>query len=200
MIHSSDPLPYTHTIRSLFRAHRELKLGLPWVVKNTRLTMEEADLLLCLYGVNEPGQDTLARDGHGFVTCHELADTLIQNPSLLSRRIIRLAKHSPPLVEVAKGDAAVGHHWNSKRVRITSDGGKEIAGVWERYQVLAASLLQGIPEPDRVTHQQINRDIRRRIRAGRACLETFLADKFAQIATLPSPHQDVGPDQRKLPV
>jgi len=192
IVQTSNPLPYAQTIRSLIRAHRELKFALPWVVKNSRLTVEEADLLLCLYEVYQPGREALARDGDGFVACHELAGVLVHHPSLLSRRLIKLAKSCPPLLEVAKGNAATRRHGNSKRVRLTSAGVKEIAGVWQRYQAMAASMLQGIPEPDRVAHDQINREIRRRIRAGRAGLEMFLAGQLAPVVQPPAPAPAAG--------
>ena len=90
--------------------------------------------------------DDLEHDTEGFVAFNQLERYLVHNPSLLSRRIRKLADAKPPLLEVADADPASGQHFNAKRVRITKEGVKRIGPVWKRFQQMSANLLEGIPQ------------------------------------------------------
>jgi hypothetical protein len=69
--------------------------------------------------------------------------------------------------EVAEADLASGQHFNAKRVRITKDGIKRIEPVWKRYQQMAVTLLDCIPQRDLQTHYHVNAKISERIRQRR---------------------------------
>ena len=99
---------------------------------------------------------------------------VIHNPSLLSRRLRKLAAEKPPLVEVAEVDARTsGLHFNSLRGRITSEGVRRIKPVWERFARMSANLLQGIPERLLQAHYRVNEEISSRIRARRQSAQDF---------------------------
>ncbi len=158
---------YTETINSIFTARRDLLHGVKAAVKGSLFTVEEADLLISLYGARDLGWTDLEHDTAGYVTYRQLESFLVHNASLLSRRIIKLASARPALVEVADGDVAAGQHFNSKRVRITDHGAKAIAPVWQRYQAMSAELLRGIKDDQRIAHHAVNTAISQRIRERR---------------------------------
>jgi len=149
------------------------------VVAGSGLTTEECDLLVSLFGVRELGWDDLPHDEAGFVAYKELEQYLVHNPSLLSRRIRRLADAKPPLVEVAKPEADSGLHFNALRVCVTAEGIKRIKPVWERFARMSANLLQGIPPRLLDAHYAVNEEISARIRARRQGAKDFLASPFA---------------------
>jgi hypothetical protein len=133
-------------------------------------TVEDADLLVSLYGVKEMNWDDLEQDKEGFVAFSQLERYLVHNPSLLSRRIRKLANAKPPLLEAADGDPTLGQHVNSKRVRITKEGAKRIEPVWTRYQHMSAKLLEGIPPRLLDIHHDVNQRISAEVRKRRAGL------------------------------
>ena len=158
---------HSETISSIFTARRDLLHGVKAAVKGSLFTVEEADLLISLYGVRDLGWTDLEHDQAGYVTYRQLESFLVHNASLLSRRIIKLASARPALVEVADGDVAAGQHFNSKRARITDHGAKAIAPVWQRYQAMSAELLRGIKDEQRIAHHAVNTAISQRIRERR---------------------------------
>ena len=166
----------TDTVTSIFTARRDLLQGVKSVVAGSGFTVEEADLLISLFGVRELGWDDLPHDPERFVAYQSLQDFLTHNPSLLSRRIRRMAKKKPRLVEVKKPEAGSGLHFNALRVRITSKGVKRIQPVWERFSKMSANLLQGIPPHLLEAHRRVNEEISARIRARRQGARDFLVD------------------------
>ena len=172
------PLEPTDTISSIFSTRRDLLHGAKWAVENSGFTVEEADLLISLYGVRELGWDDLERDKEGYVAFRRLERFLVHNPSLLSRRIRKLADAKLALVEVADGDTAAGQHFNSKRVRITKEGIKRIEPVWQRFQQMAAALVRDIPRKMLESHQVVNDTISRRIQARRTGLSDLFTGKL----------------------
>jgi hypothetical protein len=171
-----SPLEPYETLSSIFTARRDLMHGVKAVVAGSGFTIEEADLLVSLYGACELGWDDLPQDQGGFVPFNTLEEYLVHNPSLLSRRIAKLASTQPPLLEVASGDPTLGQHFNSKRVRITAEGGKRVKPVWKRYQQLAVALLKGIPQRMLENHHAVNSEISAQIRARRNGLRAVFAD------------------------
>jgi len=166
----------TDTITSIFTCRRDLLQAAKSVVVGSGFTVEAADLLMSLYGVRELGWDDLPHDADNYVAFKELEHYLVHNPSLLSRRIRKLADAKPPLVEVAEAKAGSGLHFNALRVRITAEGGKRIKPVWERFARMSANLLVGIPLRLLATHHQINEEISARIRARRQSAKDFLVN------------------------
>jgi len=171
----------TETVSSIFVARRDLLHGAKLVIQGSPFTVEEADLLVSLYGVKELGWNDLEPDIDGYVTYRQLENFLVHSASLLSRRIIKLAKVKPALLEVADGDVTAGQHFNSKRVRITAQGIKAIKPVWERYQVLSAELVQGFTGEQRIGHYAVNTGISQKIRERRAGLGALFAGRHSWI-------------------
>ena len=125
---------------------------------------------------SEPGWDDLPHDEDDFVAFQDLEHHLVHNPSLLSRRLRKLAETKPPLVEIAGPKAGSGLHFNALRVRITAEGTRRIKPDWERYARMSANLLQGIPQGRLEAHCQVNEEISRRIRARREAAKDFSVD------------------------
>src|SRR5437773_685242 len=147
----------TDTVGSIFAARRDLLPGVKAVVAGSGFTVEETDLLACLFGVRELRWDDLPHDEEDYVAFKELERYLVHNPSLLSRRIRKLAAAKPPLVEVAEVNARTsGLHFNALRVRITAEGIKRIKPVWDRFARMSANLLQGIPKGLLEAHHRVN--------------------------------------------
>lgn len=168
---TKSAVEFTDTVSSIFTARRDLMFGAKWTVEGSGFTVEEADLLVSLYGAKQLGWDDLEHDPEGFVGYKRLEQFLVHNPSLLSRRIIKLAGGKPPLVEVAGGDRTAGQHFNSKRVRITPEGIRRIEPVWRRFQKMSAALLQDVPIKLREDHYELNTLISQRIRERREGLQ-----------------------------
>jgi len=173
---SAPAVEPTDTITSIFTARRDLLQGVKSAVAGSGFTVEAADLLVSLYGVRELGWDDLPHDEGGFVAYKELEQFLVHNPSLLSRRIRKLADMRPPLVEVGKPEAGSGLHFNALCVRITAEGIKRMQPVWERFARMSANLLQGIPPHLLKGHYEVNEQISARIRARRQSAKDFLVN------------------------
>ena len=170
---SAPSIEPTDVITGVFAARRDLLQGVKSVVAPSGFTVEEADLLVSLFGVRELGWDDLAHDAAAYVAFKELELYLVHNPSLLSRRIRKLADAKPPLVEVGKPEAGSGLHFNALRVRITGEGIKRIKPVWERFAQMSANLLHGIPPRLLEAHLRVNAEISARIRARRQSAKDF---------------------------
>jgi hypothetical protein len=170
-----EPIEPADNVSSIFTARRDLLLGVRGVVAGSGLTVEESDLLVALFGVRELGWDDLPHDGEGYVTFNDLELFLVHNPSLLSRRIRKLAAEKPPLVEIADVDPKKsGLHFNCQRVRITSEGVKCIKPIWQRFRQMSAKVLEGIPQRLLDAHYQVNEEISARVRARRsAAMKSF---------------------------
>jgi hypothetical protein len=166
----------TDTVTSIFTARRDLLQGVKSVVAGSGFGVEEADLLISLFGVRELGWDDLPHDEDNYVAFKALELYLVHNASLLSRRIRKLADRKPPLVEVAEVEAGSGLHFNALRVRITGEGVKRIKPVWERFAAMSSNLLQGISPRLLAAHHQVNEEISARIRARRQSARDFLVN------------------------
>ena len=174
LTHPSEP---ADNIGSVFAARRDLLLGVRSVVAGSGLTVDEADLLVSLFGARELEWNDLPHDEGGFVTFNDLELHLVHNPSLLSRRIRKFAGEKPQLVEIADVDPKKsGLHFNCQRVRITPEGIRRIKPVWQRYQQMSAKVLEDIPQPLLDAHYQVNEEISARIRAWRQSAKDFLGN------------------------
>jgi hypothetical protein len=142
---AAPALEPTDTVTSIFTARRDLVQGVKSVLAGSNLTVPEADLLVSLFGVRELGWEDLPHDTESYVAFKELELYLVHNPSLLSRRIRKLADAKPPLVEVAEAQAGSGLHFNALRVHITAEGVRRIRPVWERFSRMSAKLGGGHP-------------------------------------------------------
>ena len=170
----TTPVEPTDTVSSVFTARRDLLHGVKEAVKGSRFSIQEADLLVSLFGVRELDWDDLEHDTEGFVAFNQLERYLVHSASLLSRRISKLADATPPLLEVADADLASGQHFNAKRVRITKEGVKRIEPVWRRYAQMSAKLLAGIPQHLLKAHHEVNQRISAEIRKRRSGLSDLV--------------------------
>ena len=173
----TTPAKPTDTVSSIFTARRDLLHGVRAVVAGSGFSVEEADLLISLYGAKELDWDDLEHDKKGFVAFNQLERYLVHSASLLSRRISKLADTKPSLVEIAEADRASGQHFNAKRVRITKKGAKRIEPVWKRYEQMATILLEGIPQSDLRAHLAVNESICKRVRERRDGLSDMVSGK-----------------------
>ena len=173
----TTPVDPTDTVSSVFTARRDLLHGVKEAVKGSRFSIQEADLLVSLFGARELDWDDLEHDTEGFVAFNQLERYLVHSASLLSRRISKLVNATPALLEVADADPASGQHFNAKRVRITKEGVKRIQPVWEKYRRMSAKLLEGIPQRLLEAHQAVNEEISARIRARRSGLSDLFSGK-----------------------
>lgn len=169
------PVEPTDVVGGIFTARRDLLHGVKLVVAGSGFSVDEADLLVSLYGARVLNWGDLEHDKDGFVAFNELERYLVHNPSLLSRRIKKLAAIKPPLVEVAEADLRLGQHFNAKRVRITTTGIKRIEPVWQRYHRLSTNLLAGIPPEKLQAHYGVNALISERIRQRRDGLNDLVS-------------------------
>jgi len=164
----TTPAKPTDTVSSIFTARRDLLHGVRAVVAGSGFSVEEADLLISLYGVKELDWDDLEHDKESFVAFNQLERYVVHSASLLTRRIRKLADAKPPLLEVADADPTSGQHFNAKRVRITKEGVKRIEPVWKRFQQMSAKLLEGIPSGDLKAHLAVNEVISAEMKKWRA--------------------------------
>ena len=169
---SAPAIEPSDTVSSIFTARRDLLPVVKSVVGGSGLTVEESDLLVSLFGVRELGWEDLPRDAEHYVAFKDLEMFLVHNPSLLSRRIRRLAGMKPPLLEVA--EAGTGLHFNALRVRITAEGTKRIRPVWDRFTRMSARLVEGIEPRLLEAHHRVNAEISARLRARRQSAKDFL--------------------------
>ena len=165
----------TDTISGIFVVRRDLLHGVKAVVAGSGFTVEEADTLVSLYGARVLDWDDLEHDKDGFVAFNRLERFLVHNPSLLSRRISKLA--DAKLLEVADADLAAGQHFNAKRVRITKKGINKIEPVWRKFSRMSARLLEGIPQRLLDAHYAVNEEISARIGARRDGLSGLFSGK-----------------------
>jgi hypothetical protein len=170
----TKPVEATDIISGIFVTRRDLLHGVKAVVAGSGFTVEESDLLVSLYGARVLDWDDLEHDKDGFVAFNQLERYLVHNPSLLSRRIRKLADATPPLVEVADADPASGQHFNSKRARITKEGVMRIEPVWKRFRHMSATLLAAIPQHLLKAHYEVNQRISAEIRKRRSGLSDLL--------------------------
>ncbi len=176
-LHKPKPaIEPTDVVTSIFTARRDLLMIVKSVVAGSGFTVEEADLLISLFGVRELGWNDLPHDRDCYVAFKALEEFLVHNPSLLSRRIRKLATAKPPLVEVAESEAGSGLHFNARRVRISAEGIRRIKPVWERFARMSANLLQGLPPHLLEAHYRVNDEISARIRARRQSAKDFLVN------------------------
>ena len=135
----------TDVVSSIFTARRDLLQGVKSVLAGSGFTVEEADLLVFLYGVRELGWDDLELDTANYVAFKQLESRLVPqslppvppHPQAVRRQAAAGGGRRP--------EAGSGLHFNALRVRITDAGIKSIRPVWERYARMSARLLEGIP-------------------------------------------------------
>ncbi len=160
-----DTFTPVKAIGSIFRVRRDL-VGIikQAVIAGSGLTLEEADLLLDLYGAAVRGWDDPKADAEGFVTFAALKKSLVHSPELLTRRIAALGD----LVEVRKveKDQAKRERIDakSKKVRIRPKGVERIEPLYSRYGSVCEKLLADFSPEDQRSLLRINEALMDKIR------------------------------------
>jgi len=157
-----DP-PYN--ISSIFTAHRDLRPFAKVTLGNSGLSIEEADILMLLFGAAQLGWDDLPMNPEGFVALKHLRMALVHDPSLFARRLKKLTEMKEPLIEVKtmKSPASLKLHGNSQGARITKTGIAMARPIWENFRKVEAKLLKGLPQDDLEAHVRVNEAISQRL-------------------------------------
>jgi DNA-binding MarR family transcriptional regulator len=145
-------------ISSIFTARRDLRPASKALVKDSVLTVEEADLLVLLYGLRKLGWNDCRVYNDGYVNFSELKTTTVYDPSLFTRRINRLK--ALKLVQVRSGwkvDRSL--HGKSQQVRIEDAGITAIKPIWEQYTRFCEDLLKDFTAAELKAHLRINEAI-----------------------------------------
>lgn len=128
--------------------------------------MEEADLLLALFGAAKGGWTEIRKDEEGYVSFRDLKASLVHSPAALTRRVA--AMKSSGLIESRKIHEGVGPKVKVDKkmvaVRITEGGIVKAQSVFERYCRLSVRLLADLPEPDKRALLRINEAISQKAR------------------------------------
>jgi len=166
---SRDPV---YNLTSVFTAHRDSKPAARLTLGDSGLSLEEADILVLLYGLSELGWDDCRIDQEKYVTFRDLKSLLVHDASLFARRIKKLSESGRGLVEVRKVKRTAGLHGNSMRVRISPLGIETVKPIWENFRKLAAKLftmegLNKFSHAELNIHRKINEEISRVLREWR---------------------------------
>jgi hypothetical protein len=180
-------------LASIFLTRKHLLDPLRHVVlRNSDLNLEEADLLVNLFGAAEFRWTDPPADENGFVTFRDLRQSLVHSETLLSRRlaslqnrgyvevdmVVRRAKQAAEAPKRGEGrlpkpknglagglaEPLSGLRGNSRIIRITAVGKDKVRPIWEAYENLANQMLRGVPKADLDAHFRVNRLIQERIR------------------------------------
>ncbi len=154
-------------LATLFTARRDLLEPIrKAVMKGTGLTVDQADVLVLLYGNQELGWDDFTCGPDGFAAVRDLRRALVHDPGLFSRRL-RDLRNAGLLEAPARPARAPGQRAYLQAVRITRQGVATIRPVWERYCRLAERLLTGVPQAELEAHCRVNQKISAEIDARR---------------------------------
>ena len=180
---TAKPLPTTrfdpvYNISSIFTAHRDLRPFAKLTLGDSGLSIEEADILMFLFGAAQLGWDDLPVNPEELVALKHLRMALVHDPSLFGRRLKKLATRKEPLVEVRpmRSSAQLKLHGNSQGARITKAGIATARPIWETFRKLSAKLLKGLPQDDLEAHARVNEAISKRIRDLADPTKQLLAD------------------------
>jgi len=153
-------------IGSIFRVRRDLTLLIKkHVLPGAGLTLEEADLLMDLFGAAKLGWSDPAADESGYATFAALKASLVHSASALSRCVAALQKAG--LLEARKIHKISRNKKADRRslaLRITPAGVKRIEPVYERYAELCGRLLSDVPTNVRETVLEVNESLMRTAR------------------------------------
>jgi DNA-binding MarR family transcriptional regulator len=147
-----------YNIASIFSARRDLRPAAKALVQDSGLSVEEADILVLLYGLRKLGWNDCRVYADGFVNFTELKANTVYDPSLFTRRISKLK--GLEMVRVRSGrEADPTLHGKAQQVRIEDAGIAAIKPVWEQYTAFCNELLKGFSPGDLKAHQRINEAI-----------------------------------------
>jgi DNA-binding MarR family transcriptional regulator len=151
---------------SILKARRELISPIKKVVlQGSHLTLENADILMCLYGAKELPWSEPNADKEGFVLFGTLQESLVHcqalSQILLSRRIRAL--QSRGWVEIRRAQHDRKYLVGRDAVGVTNLGAKAVAPVCTKYEELSEMLLRGISQRDRLVHWNVSEEILKKL-------------------------------------
>jgi DNA-binding MarR family transcriptional regulator len=159
---SARPEPVDCLI-GIFTARRDLMESIRVrVMRDAPITVDEADLLVYLYGSIHLDWNDLPVDKEGFVPVDALRRTLVHDRGLFSRRVRKLLADG--LIEGQEPARPRRSRRYVVGVRLTAKGAKVIRPVWDRYCQLAVRLLAGVSRGDWEAQIRANEAISRAIR------------------------------------
>ena len=147
-----------YNISSIFTARRDLRPASKALVQGTGLGVEEADILVLLYGLRKLGWDDCRVYDDGFVNFTDLKAITVYDPSLFTRRIAKLKDRQMVSVRMGR-EADPTMYGKAQQARIEAAGLAAIKPVWENYSQFCAELLKGFPQADLDAHQRVNEAI-----------------------------------------
>lgn len=163
---SGAELNPVRVIGSIFRVRRDLTLLIKkHVLPGSGLTLEEADLLMDLYGAAKLGCTDPAADAQGYVPFASVKASLVHSAAALSRRVAGLEKQG--LLETRKLHELVPGNKTDRRslaLRITPKGVERIEPVYERYAVVCERLLRDAATIDRRRLLEANESLMQKAR------------------------------------
>ena len=147
-----------YNVSSIFTARRDLRPASKALVQGSGLGVEEADLLIILYGFRKLGWTDCRVYDDGFVNFYDLKSITVYDPSLFTRRMSSLKAQK--LVQVRLGRKADPTlHGKAQQVRIEAAGIAAIKPVWDRYVQFCEELLKEFSENDLKVHLAVNERI-----------------------------------------
>lgn len=135
-------------IGSIFRARRDLVSMIKrQVLSGMGVTLEQADLLVDLYGARRLGWPEPKAIEGGWVTFSALKESLVHARELLTRRLKELGGAGWVEIEAVKKDEAKkeGVDSKSKKVRILADGEAKAKEIYDRYGRACLELINRLP-------------------------------------------------------
>jgi hypothetical protein len=154
-------------IGSLFRLRRDLAVLIKKsVLKGSNLTLDQADILIDLYGAWRLRWNDPPADPEGYVSFGNLKVSLVHTSATLSRRLDELK--AAGLVEVNPVAHRAGGSKTAdkkrKAARITPGGEKKVVPIWEKYLRLCENLMEGFPLNDQIRMWRMNETLMKKIR------------------------------------
>ena len=156
-------------IGSIFRVRRDLTaLIKKHVLPGFKLTLEETDLLLDLYGAAKLGWDDPVAIKDGYVAFSVVKAALVHSAAALSRRVAALRAagllETRMLHEILPAKEKVNR--KSVVLRISPEGEKIIQPVYDRYAKLCEAMLKDVSEDDRLDFLKFNERLMGKARWG----------------------------------
>ena len=160
------PTGPAYNISSIFTARRDLRPVSKALAHGSDLGVEEADLLIHLYGFRKLGWNDCKVYDDGFVNFTDLKSATVYDPGLFTRRISKLKERKLVLVRLGrKFDPSL--HGKAQQVRIEAVGIAVIKPIWERFEQFCSELLKEFSADDLKVHQAVNERISEILRGRR---------------------------------
>lgn len=165
----SKRLSPVQIVGSVFRLRRDLaRLLKEKVMANSDLTLEEADLLMDLYGASELNWKDPCADSDGFVSFAALKKSLVHSSAALSRRISELREAG--FLETRQLHEGKTNHRRTDRkagsARITKAGIEKIIPIYQAHRSFCESLLKALSVEEQTKLYNLNEKLLKTAKGG----------------------------------